>query len=92
MRHKKCPACGADMLFGDAMPWGWPERSQVDLRTKLSSLAVHRRFLKALDTAGVRTVGDCYERGTRGLLMIDNFGRKGLNQIGAALMPHRGKE
>lgn len=62
-----------------------PERSEEDvteiLKTRIDSLQLSTRTLNALGDAGIRTVGGLIQKTEAGLLELDGFGEKGLNEV-----------
>lgn len=64
------------------------EESSVDkedlteiLKTRIDSLQFSTRTLNALGDAGIRTVGGLIQKTEEGLLELEGFGEKGLNEV-----------
>ncbi len=51
------------------------------LKTRIDSLQLSTRTLNALSDAGIRTVGGLIQKTEEGLLELDGFGEKGLNEV-----------
>jgi DNA-directed RNA polymerase subunit alpha len=51
------------------------------LKTRIDSLQFSTRTLNALSDAGIRTVGGLIQKTEGGLLELDGFGEKGLNEV-----------
>lgn len=51
------------------------------LKTRIDSLQFSTRTLNALSDAGIRTVGGLIQKTEEGLLELDGFGEKGLNEV-----------
>ena len=51
------------------------------LKTRIDSLQFSTRTLNALSDAGIRTVGGLIQKTEDGLLELDGFGEKGLNEV-----------
>ncbi len=51
------------------------------LKTRIDSLQLSTRTLNALSDAGIRTVGGLIQKTEEGLLELDGFGDKGLNEV-----------
>jgi DNA-directed RNA polymerase subunit alpha len=51
------------------------------LKTRIDSLQFSTRTLNALGDAGIRTVGGLIQKTEEGLLDLDGFGEKGLNEV-----------
>jgi DNA-directed RNA polymerase subunit alpha len=51
------------------------------LKTRIDSLQFSTRTLNALSDAGIRTVGGLIQKTEEGLLDLDGFGEKGLNEV-----------
>lgn len=51
------------------------------LKTRIDSLQLSTRTLNALGDAGIRTVGGLIQKTEAGLLELDGFGEKGLNEV-----------
>jgi DNA-directed RNA polymerase subunit alpha len=51
------------------------------LKTRIDSLQFSTRTLNALSDAGIRTVGGLLQKTEEGLLDLDGFGEKGLNEV-----------
>ncbi len=51
------------------------------LKTRIDSLQLSTRTLNALSEAGIRTVGGLIQKTEEGLLDLDGFGEKGLNEV-----------
>ncbi len=62
-----------------------PEMDKEDLtemlKTRIDSLQFSTRTLNALSDAGIRTVGGLLQKTEEGLLDLDGFGEKGLNEV-----------
>lgn len=62
-----------------------PAASKEDLteilKTRIDSLQLSTRTLNALGDAGIRTVGGLIQKTEEGLLDLDGFGEKGLNEV-----------
>ncbi|MEI8223619.1 MAG: DNA-directed RNA polymerase subunit alpha [bacterium] len=65
-----------------------PESSSISkedltevLKTRIDSLQFSTRTLNALSDAGIRTVGGLIQKTEDGLLELDGFGEKGLNEV-----------
>jgi DNA-directed RNA polymerase subunit alpha len=65
-----------------------PESSSISkedltevLKTRIDSLQFSTRTLNALSDAGIRTVGGLIQKTEGGLLELDGFGEKGLNEV-----------
>ncbi|MDB4983960.1 MAG: DNA-directed polymerase subunit alpha [Patescibacteria group bacterium] len=62
-----------------------PEMDKEDLtemlKTRIDSLQLSTRTLNALSDAGIRTVGGLLQKTEEGLLDLDGFGEKGLNEV-----------
>lgn len=62
-----------------------PEMDKEDLtemlKTRIDSLQFSTRTLNALSDAGIRTVGGLLQKTEDGLLDLDGFGEKGLNEV-----------
>jgi len=51
------------------------------LKTRIDSLQFSTRTLNALSDAGIRTVGGLIQKTEEGLLDLDGFGQKGLDEV-----------
>lgn len=51
------------------------------LKTRIDSLQLSTRTLNALGDAGIRTVGGLIQKTNEGLLELEGFGEKGLNEV-----------
>lgn len=51
------------------------------LKTRIDSLQLSTRTLNALGDAGIRTVGGLIQKTEEGLLELEGFGEKGLNEV-----------
>ena len=51
------------------------------LKTRIDSLQLSTRTLNALSDAGIRTVGGLIQKTEEGLLELEGFGEKGLNEV-----------
>ena len=65
-----------------------PESSSISkedltevLKTRIDSLQFSTRTLNALSDAGIRTIGGLIQKTEDGLLELDGFGEKGLNEV-----------
>ena len=62
-----------------------PEMDKEDLtevlKTRIDSLQLSTRTLNALSEAGIRTVGGLIQKTEEGLLDLEGFGEKGLNEV-----------
>lgn len=60
-----------------------PEKEDLTeiLKTRIDSLQLSTRTLNALGDAGIRTVGGLIQKTEEGLLELDGFGEKGLNEV-----------
>ncbi len=56
------------------------------LKTRIDSLQFSTRTLNALSDAGIRTVGGLIQKTEEGLLELDGFGDKGLNEVKEVLV------
>lgn len=55
------------------------------LKTRIDSLQLSTRTLNALSDAGIRTVGGLIQKTEEGLLDLEGFGEKGLNEVKSIL-------
>ena len=76
------PVAPAMISSEDSLSGETPSEDLTEvLKTRIDSLQLSTRTLNALSDAGIRTVGGLIQKTEEGLLDLDGFGEKGLNEV-----------
>lgn len=78
--HVEMPAPSPAKAKEDGVAMDKEDLTEV-LKTRIDSLQLSTRTLNALSDAGIRTVGGLIQKTEEGLLELDGFGDKGLNEV-----------
>ena len=78
--HVEMPTSSLGKEKEGDVPVGKEDLTEV-LKTRIDSLQLSTRTLNALSDAGIRTVGGLIQKTEGGLLELDGFGDKGLNEV-----------
>lgn len=78
--HAEMPTMSAPVQTKEEGTFEKEDLTEV-LKTRIDSLQLSTRTLNALSDAGIRTVGGLIQKTEEGLLELDGFGDKGLNEV-----------
>jgi len=70
-----------ELTLPEAVPAGPPMPRPEDLEASIQTIGISLRGVKALDAAGIKTVGDLVNRTEKELLAVRNFGRVSLAEV-----------